>query len=381
MLAPDRLIYTITASPLGDVEELGSEWRALENLSTRHSFFLSWHWIGSWLKCLPPSVQPRILRVKERERLIGLAVLCEGKTSLLRFLRMQQVALNTTGDRRLDTITMEYNGFLSMDGSQEAVEREALGWLLRGGIPNHSIRLNGVDEALVALASSQAKTHRGQVQVMNTSPCPFVDLAGIRGSGKEYDAFLSRNTRQALKRSLRHYEKLGPFDYHTANTPAEAVELFAALEAAHQFYWRKRGKPGAFANAFFRQFHTTLINSAFTAGHVELARISAGDNSIGYLYNFIWRDIVYAYQSGFIYTDDKTARPGYVSHYLAIQNALNGGKSVYDFMAGEAQHKFSLATGIRKMAWLQLQRRSPLITIDRLVRNLLRILRKQRAHP
>lgn len=374
MPAPDPLIYSVTASPVGDLEALGSEWRTLESQSSRHSFFLSWHWIGSWLKCLPVSERPMALRVREQDRLIGLAILCRGKSSLLRFLHMDQVALNATGDSRFDAIAIEYNGFLSVDGMQEAVQREALDWLLCGGIPNQLIWLSGIEEELLEFAAGQANAHQRRVQLINISPCPYIDLAKVRTSGKGYEAFLSRNTRQALKRSQRYYEKFGPLDYHAGSTLSEGMAIFAELEQAHQRYWRERGRPGAFAGSFFREFHNTLINSAFDEGHIELARISAGENIIGYLYNFIWKGTVYAYQSGFHYTKDRNARPGYVSHYLAIQKALAGEKSIYDFMAGKGQHKRSLATDRKTLTWVQFRKQTPLLKLDMLIRNVLRII-------
>lgn len=366
------LTCSVSAAPVANLDVLGSEWRALENQSSTHSFFLSWHWIGSWLQSLPASLQPLVLRVKEQDRLIGLAILCEGKTAILRFLSMGQIALNATGDDNLDTIAIEYNGFLCMDGKQEVVQREALGWLLRGELPNQIICLSGVDEELMEFAASQAGTHKLQERVINISPCPFVDLAKVRKAESGYDAFLSRNTRQALKRSQRHYEKIGPLDYHVGATLSEGMEIFAELEQAHQRYWQERGSPGAFAGSFFREFHNTLIHSAFDEGHIELATISAGDNIIGYLYNFIWKGTVYAYQSGFHYTDDRNARPGYVSHYLAILNALKGGKTIYDFMAGKGQHKRSLATDRKTLNWVQFRKQTPLLKLDMLIRNILR---------
>lgn len=286
---------------------------------------------------------------------------------------MGQIALNATGDDNLDTIAIEYNGFLCMDGKQEVVQREALGWLLRGELPNQIICLSGVDEELMEFAASQAGTHKLQERVINISPCPFVDLAKVRKAESGYDAFLSRNTRQALRRSQRHYEKIGPLDYHVGATLSEGMAIFAELEEAHQRYWRERGSPGAFANDFFKQFHTTLINSAFPEGHIELARISAGEKTIGFLYNFIWKGTVYAYQSGFNYPEYRVARPGYVSHYQAIQHALEGGQSIYDFMAGGAQHKRSLATDQNTLVWVQFRKQSPLLFLDMLIRNILGI--------
>ena len=67
--------------------------------------------------------------------------------------------------------------------------------------------------------------------------------------------------------------------------------------------------------------------------------------------NFVFRGCVYTYHSGFHYDSDGKLKPGPVSHYLAIDHHLRNGAGVYDFMAGEGQHKKSLATHARFLSW------------------------------
>ena len=55
-----------------------------------------------------------------------------------------------------------------------------------------------------------------------------------------------------------------------------------------------------------------------------MLRITAGGRIIGYLYNFVHAGHVYNYQSGFAYEDDPVVKPGFVSHYLAIEHYLAG---------------------------------------------------------
>ena len=45
------------------------------------------------------------------------------------------------------------------------------------------------------------------------------------------------------------------------------------------------------------------------------------------------------------------------SHTLAVRYNLGQGARIYDFMAGDAQHKRSLGTDAAEMDWLVLQRR------------------------
>ncbi len=361
----------ITATPIENIDQLAIEWCDLEDRSTNHSFFLSWHWIGSWLRCLPAHIKPKVLRVRTETQTVGLAILVSGKVPIVsHVLNLSQIALNATGNNRFDMISIEYNGFLVTSGMEDRVSCAALAWLLKGGVKNQTIRLNGINANLTNIATTLASENERQANQLNVSPAPYVDLDLIRISGKDYLSHLSRNSRQSLRRALRYYEKMGPTEYHVAPTRNEALAYFIDMQDAHQKYWRMRGQPGAFSKPFFKKFHTALIKDAFDDGHIEMAQVTAGSHVIGYLYNFVWRGTVYAYQSGFLYADDKISKPGYVSHYLAIISSLALGRNVYDFMAGERQHKSSLSTNQRDLYWLRLRSTRFAVRLENLAREL-----------
>lgn len=362
--------FTIVSESVEDIDKLGDEWRELESRSDSHSFFLSWHWIGNWLRCIPPHIKPMVLRITGEGVLVGLAILCKGNGPILRFARLNQMLINVAGDPELDDIAIEYNGFLSASGMDDTITRAGLEWLMRSYVPNQTLRLDGINEHLSEIAIATALPLGRQPHLLSFHPAPFVDLVAIRDSGKDYLSHLSRNTRQSLKRTIRHFENIGPLEYHVASTLDEALAIYADLEVAHQANWHARGKPGAFALAVLKRFHLALISSAFAGGYIEIARISAGGQPIGYLYNFIWRGTVLAYQSGFCYSEGETSRPGYVSHYMAIISALSKNRNIYDFMAGQRQHKSSLSTGTQNLSWLQLRAQTPLVRLENVLRKL-----------
>lgn len=370
MTQPSNIDFSITALPLEGIELLGQEWLELESRSREHSFFLSWHWIGNWLRLVKPQCSPQAIRITKEGRLVGLAIVCKGKTPVLRYARASQLSLNVAGDPDLDRIAIEYNGFLCADGMEEAITTAGLTWLMQGHVPNQVIRLDGVNGQISKLAEAASLSLGREVHLLNFQPAPFVDLAAVRDSGKDYLSQLSRNTRQSLKRSLRHYENIGPLEYHIAGTLDEALAIYTELEAAHQANWQARSKPSTFVLPEIKKFHLMLINSAFAQGHIEIARISAGAQPIGYLYNFVWRGTVFAYQSGFNYGGDEAAKPGYISHYMAILSAIARGLNIYDFMAGQRQHKSSLSNGTQNLSWIQLRTRSPLVRLENQIRKL-----------
>ena len=185
-------------------------------------------------------------------------------------------------------------------------------------------------------------------------PSYSLDLGLLSSSGGEPYPVLSANARQQLRRALRHFESYGPLQLSAATTTAEALAFFTELKALHSASWERRGRRHAFSGEFFEPFHRLLIERNFAAGGTQLLRASAGGRAIGYLYNFRFRDRIYAYQSGFA-DADRRERPGIVTHALAIRHAFQSGARVYDFMAGRNRLKESFSTHCEPMLWQVVQ--------------------------
>ena len=79
---------------------------------------------------------------------------------------------------------------------------------------------------------------------------------------------------------------------------------------------------------------------------------------------------VCAYQSGFNFDADSRLKPGLVAHSLAVEYNLRMGANIYDFMAGEGQHKRSLASNFEAMIWLVVYRKHLKLRFENLLRDI-----------
>jgi CelD/BcsL family acetyltransferase involved in cellulose biosynthesis len=194
--------------------------------------------------------------------------------------------------------------------------------------------------------------------VRRQSKCHHVDLEALRGSGGEYLGLLGSNTRHNIRRSVREYEKLGPLVLESADTAEQASAFLSGLRQLHQAYWQAKGLSGSFANPFFVEFHAHLVRALFAEGSIQLLRLRAGNDIIGYLYNFVDRGRVYNYQSGFDYAlcPKPYGRPGLVAHAQAVELNRRLGHLFYEFMAGDSQYKQALGVSSTDMVWLVAQR-------------------------
>lgn len=322
---------------------LGEEWRALEAAAEAPSFFQSWSWVG----CLAAErfPDPLLLRAVAGGRTIGLA-LCNRRGGRLH--------LTESGVPRMDRLFVEHNAPLLSAEAPAGLAAGMLGAAL--GLPGtRRLVLAGVPPALLAAVP-------GTVLRRQDRPAPRVELAALRAAGQGYRASLSRNARHQLARSLRRYGERGPVTLARAATLAEALSWFDAMVALHGADWRRRGLDGAFADPWIRRFHHALIAEAFPRGEIDLLRVAAGAEAIGYLYNFRLRGWVHAYQGGFDRAGaDPHMKPGLTCHLLAIEAALAEGAATYDFLAGAARWKASLGNAVVPLAWAECVRRgSPL---------------------
>jgi CelD/BcsL family acetyltransferase involved in cellulose biosynthesis len=275
----------ITVSDRQDLAALEGKWRDLEARSNA-SFFQSWTWTGCLLEQRFPD--PVVVEACEDGRTVALAL----------FNRLgRTLYLGESGQQQLDDVFIEFNGVLTEAGREAKLTQACLHAardVSGGKRPGHwrrRLMLSGINSATLAAAKQI-----GAVRRTRERPAYFVDFAAGR------DGFLQRrsaNTRQQLRRSDRDYATSGDITIERAETLPQAQEFLDGLAALHQASWVARQQPGAFANPFFTRFHQALIARGLGRGEIDLLRVAAGPQVIGYLYNFRYRGCSLAYQSGF----------------------------------------------------------------------------------
>lgn len=341
-------IIDVSVESLQDIAKLEASWRELETRAN-HSFYLSWLWIGTWLRHLPQNAQPHVLVARSSNTIVGLAIICRrcawsfGPYTRARWL------LNETGDARFDRLFIEYNHILADRSLSDAVMVACLEALTRRLRHRDQLVLSGICPDMESAARRTAGQAKLVTEVKQADTAQWIDFASIHQKGGNYRATLGRNTRQAISRALRLYAERGPVELRIMETTSDALAAFDLLAEFHQSRW---GSSGCFANAGFRPFHEELIVRGLPMGAVRISRTLAGDQTIGVLYNFVHAGRVLNYQSGFLYESDGRLKPGLVSHVLSVEDSLLRGERGYDFLAGSAGHKSRLANAEHAMKWI-----------------------------
>ena len=336
-------------------EVLQADWTTLEARSDA-SIFQSWTWIKSWLDALPISVEIYRLSVWHGEDLVGMGLFGKKAQTRHKLIRSRMLWLSESGYPDIDTLTIEHNNLLISRGWENSVWPAAIDELMKHQHEWDEIRISGITNTRSLASINQHAQARGLIPHTEFSkPYFWVDLEGMRLGQGEYLNALSRNTRQQIKRSMKLYEEKGRLELSLAGSDEQALSYLDQLKQLHQAYWNKKGYAGAFSTEFTNHFHRNLVTNGFANNQIQLIKVTAGEATVGILYNFIYQNQVCNYQAGLVYDVNTKLKPGLVCHALAIEMNIAMGNKSYDFLMGESQYKRSLSTQDDMMYWLTLR--------------------------
>ena len=336
-----------------------------------HTYFLSWQWKDLWIKSLPPDCNITLIAGFRNESPVIAFFIGSTITTRHKFIPIQQLSINTTYLPHVDDLYFEYDGilveptvtiWLDLLVKQIQMKWDELVLPKCTLIYNPTLQLNGINSKYYNLHKRDSRSH-------------YVDLDKVRSSSN-YLSLLSPNKRSQIRRSIKEYEKIGKLRIIVAKNEHEVFEVFDELIDLHQKLWTGRGQPGNFSSEYFINFHKTLISQRFEHGEIQLMRISAGDYTIGCLYNLVFKGQVLFYTGGLDYLPNNIYRPGLVSHYLAIEHNAKIGLNSYDFLAGEDEYKRSLSTDYNEMQKTMVQKRNTKYYIGRIIARLNRLYKK-----
>lgn len=339
-----------TYNPFNEFETVERIWLSLLEKQP-HSFFLSWGWMSTWINSLPRDLDLRLAAGWQGEKPVIAFFIGESKKRRHGFMHSNCLSLNATANRFFDELTIEYNAILGE--APLALYRAGLYQYLRS-LQWDEFILPGISQAFVSELHLLEEDNLPFPRIIDrVSNSHFVELEKIRAAGMDYLKLLSANRRSQIRRSVKEYETGGRIRVRQAADTEEALVMLEALASLHQQTWQKRGRAGSFSNPYFRQFHNDLVRRRFGSGEIQLLQIRNDKMTIGFLYNFVHQGEVLFYQSGFNYSNGNVHRPGLVSHYFAILHNAEQNLKTYDFLAGDAEYKSSMATASRPMYWLR----------------------------
>jgi len=368
----DNLVFKLF-DPLSQFDSVKEIWTFLLN-KCPHSYHLSWAWTEIWLKSLPPDCELFLIAGYINKSPVLAFFLGSKITTRHRFFKYRQLALNQTLIPHVDSATyIEYNSILidpkitiSLEPLLEIIPIKSWDEFLM-------MRCSQIYQPNLIVNNKLNKKFN-----LNTEKCEsyYMDLDKIRRNKNDYLALLSPNRRQQIRRSIKEYEKLGEIQIRIADRLEDALAIFDELIELHQKRWTERGYAGALSNEYAVNFHKSLISNRLKHGEIQLMKVSAGNTTIGCLYNIIYDRNILFITCGFNYLEGHLYRPGIVCHYYAIVHNAMLGLNCYDFLEGEHNYKRSLSSNQIIMENILIRKNSVKQNIEDITVTCYRLLKK-----
>lgn len=369
-LAPPVRVDILPAHERAAVSVL---WRNLER-AVPVGLANSWDWVETWLNHYGDLIPHWFVIGTSAGAPVGLALLTRGVGRKRGPISLRTLHVGTAGEPHADTVRVEYNRLLVGPQHRTAFVAALLGATKRIGRCCDVFVLDGFvpEDAEAFLASDPSF-------VAVTEPCHYADLAALRNRGETVLDGLRRHTAAKIRRTIRRLEEqYGPVQVEWAASLPQAEAIFAELRQLHQARWEREGQPGVFASQRFTRFHEELIRRLFPQGRVTLARVIAGDLTVGCDYGLVEHGRILGYQWGLATFDDPRLSPGLAVGALVMQAAQERGFSEYDWLAGDALYKRELSTATRTLVTARSIRGPRMRVLDGLTRAK-RFLEKRRV--
>ncbi|MDI1483919.1 GNAT family N-acetyltransferase [Polyangium sp. y55x31] len=371
-------------SDIAELEAMQGAWEGLLERSDCNEPTLSPLWILAWWRVFGGTDGRglRALRITEGERLVGLLPLVARRVWHRGFPFRRLEAL-PSGEDEADEIVSEYIGIVVERGAEdvvaEAAARALAGGLLGGWDEVVLPAMDGSKRAPFALADALGRRDL-MVTLTERSRSPYVTLPG---SFEAYLAALPSSRRYLVRRSMRDLESFGRGELvlSVARTKEELSQARATLVSLHEARWQKDEQSGLFSSAKFTAFHDAVMPALLERGALELSVLRAGGEPVAALYNVVWNDKVYFYQSGRRADLPPKLRPGIAAHALAIRMAIDAGRREYDFLGGDVRYKLDLALDSRPLVEIRAARRTIREALRDHAERAAREIARLRGHP
>jgi CelD/BcsL family acetyltransferase involved in cellulose biosynthesis len=345
------MTYTLRiASTVAEFTELETIWGQLLADSPSDNYFLRWEWLWHWWSVFAgPDDRLAILVLERDNKIAAIAPFYVRKRFLGGVCPVRRLMFIGTQEDGDGDVGSDYMDVLCRAGEENSVINAFF-----KGIVSHDIcdeiYLSNMDTASKTfhLIREEAENLRFLTMIAHTAVSPCIKLPS---TWDEYLNSLTPSMRYKIRNERRKMGKKGDAAMIKVEKVDDLLKGFGELARLHAKRWESRGKEGVFAQERFAQFHRRIMPTMLKKGHLELSILSENGASKAVIYNIIYKNKVYFYQSG-VDTADRKIAYGYVMHSYCIEEAIKRGMAEYDFLpkgAGD-DYKDRFSTQSRSVA-------------------------------
>lgn len=343
---PGKGNLTIFSIGRNEIHEAGIIWRKLEKEIRQAGLLSGWDWVETWLKFYADVIDFEFLIGSVSYKPVGIVLIVKEIRRPLP-IPLQAYHIGTFGEPYQEQVRM-INNRLLVSG---AYFDDYVSALIRFFRTNYRF-----DEIVFDLLDKTQAEHLTNLLSLNNfrfgmkkEICRYLDFGTVRLNGGDVIASFSHDMRRAIRRNLRFLK--GDLITQWAEDAHESEEILAELVRLYNADWRKTGRVGMFASKRFLNFQKEAVRKLVPEDKAVLFRVKSKTyGTIGCLFLFIDDNIAFTYQIGlqdFTTTHLETIsrnrfKPGYLMHFLCMQECYKRGMKAYNFLTGDYAYKARL---------------------------------------
>ncbi|MFQ5855137.1 MAG: GNAT family N-acetyltransferase [Anaerolineae bacterium] len=308
-------------------EELQGAWNGLVMRSVTNTIFLTYEWQTVWWEHLGRGDLFLITVWNDDATLIGIAPLFRSVDSAGRRI-MEFVGCFDVSD---------YLDIIADRGCVDVVSRAVMDTLADGEIEWDVLSLCNIPEASPTrtLLAQLAEERGYSVTLEVEDVCPIVTLPA---TWDDYLAMLSGKDRRELRRKIRKAGRTARVDWQLLRTPGEVDEHLDVFFDLHQ---KSHPDKAEFMDAAMQAFFRAMARVLAEQERLELVLLQFDGIPVAAMLSFDYNNEILLYNSGYEAEGYYAAlSPGWILTAFHIENAIERGKSRYDFLRGDEDYKY-----------------------------------------
>jgi CelD/BcsL family acetyltransferase involved in cellulose biosynthesis len=277
------------------------------------------------------------LTVEENNKVLGIAPMMLSKYKLPAFGSIRKIEF-------LGTRHSDYNNFIISKREPECLKAiidylgqiEDWDWIELKEIPEN------INYSKQLFADPSLKL---EIKERVCNLCPYVLLP------KKWETLkktFSRNMRQNLNRYVRKIQKNNNVDLKRFDAAGfsvkEAMNLFIRM---HELKWTSKGKPGAFSDEAFRNFHADVSEPLAKNGWLGIYFLRVNGEPVAAQYTFEYYQKMYYYLAGFL-PEYSSFSVGNLIIMFLLRDCIEKGFTEYDMTRGDEPYKMQWTSKYRK---------------------------------
>lgn len=309
---------------------LEREWNDFLASSPVNNIFLRWEWLRTWWDVYAERKDRlTIITVRLEGKLVGIAPFYIRRHIIAGVYPIKTLMFLGTQNEGKGDVCSDYMDVL-YKGDEKAIVENIFETITSRSLCDN-IFFTRIDKSspLFPVYEEMAVKFRFRNKVTGEFISPYIPLPG---SFDDYLNSLSTSMRQKLKKERRNLEAAYPgAEFRIVDSPEALDRDFNELIRLHQMRWESKNEGGVFSDRRFTEFHKRVLPIFLKQGHLQLIFLSHCEKNLAVLYNFVYNDKTYFYQSGIdIGSGDVVF--GYLMHDHCIEWAIKNGLTEYDFL-------------------------------------------------